>query len=108
MNLNITRTNMNNTNYLPNDLMNLILTIRTQEMVKVLDKKIENWREEHEEQFMYVDNQISEYFVSELARYEHLSLEEDCIYFSPFHVLKMLREEKEENKEIEEDYGNYY
>ena len=94
-------------NYLPSDLMTMILNIRSVEMEKDFNIKLEEYKEEHEEKYMYVDNQISEYFVSELAIYEHLTLEEDCKYFSPFYVLKMLREERE-NREIEEDFGNYY
>ena len=78
--------NQKNMNYLPNDLMSLILSIRTEEMKKDLDKKIEEWKEESEIAYIYLTNEIDQYFIEELAA-EKL--------FSPFQVLQQLREERE-------------
>lgn len=77
---------MNNNNYLPTDLMSLILSIRTEEMKKDLDKKIEEWKGESEIAYIYLTNEIDEYFIEEL---------EGAKLFSPFQVLKQLREERE-------------
>jgi len=97
-------------NHLPQDLMSLILSIRTEEMKKDLDKQIEEWKEDSEECYIYLTNEIDQYFIDELPTYDHLTLVEDAKLFSPFQVLQELREEKQErlNAEIEEDFGNYY
>ena len=88
--------NIKMNNYLPNDLMSLILSIRTEEMKKDLDKQIEEWKEESEEDYICLTNDIDQYFIKELAVYEHLNLVEDAKLFSPYEVLKDLRQERQE------------
>lgn len=85
---------MNNQNYLPQDIMSLILNMRTESNKNDLEEKIEIWREESENQYIYLTNEIDEYFIEELAQYNHLTMIEDAKLFSPFEVLRMLREEK--------------
>ena len=61
-------------------------------------------REIHEKVYMYVENEINEYFVEEEAIYEeppadyafgyHLTKIKDAKRFTPFQVLKVLREER--------------
>lgn len=103
---------MNNVNYLPQDLMSLIMNMRTESMKKDLDKQIEEWKEESEDDYIRLTNEIDLYFIDELPIFEHLTLVEDATRFSPYEVLRVLREEKQErieyNREIEEDFGNYY
>jgi hypothetical protein len=94
MSVNNININMNNQNYLPQDIMSLILNMRTESNKNDLEKKIEIWKEESEDQYIYLTNEIDEYFTEELAQYDHMTKIEDAKLFSPFEVLRMLREEK--------------
>jgi len=82
-------------NHLPNDLMSLILNIRTEGMKKDLDKKIEEWKKDSEDSYVYMTNEISEYFMKESSIHDHPHYE-SCKFYSPFEVLQLLREEKED------------
>jgi len=112
--MNVVNFKMNNANYLPQDLMSLIMNMRTESMKKDLDKQIEEWKEDSEDDYIRFTNEIDYYFIDVLPVYEHLTLVEDAKLFSPYEVLQQLREEKQEriqqrlNGEIEEDFGNYY
>lgn len=106
---------MNNMNYLPNDLMSLILSIRTEEMRKDLDKKIdkqiEEWKEDSEDDYIRFTYEIHYWFTEEGPKFNHLELVEDAKLFSPYQVLQELREARQErinDTEIVEDFGNYY
>jgi len=92
---------MNNQNYLPQDIMSLILNMRTESHKNDLEKKIEIWREESEEQYIYLTNEIDQYFIEELAQYDHLTMIEDAKLFSPFEVLKDLRNEREQRRKYQ-------
>ena len=113
--MNVENIKMNNANYLPSDLMSLILNMRTESMKKDLDKQIEEWKEDSEDDYIRLTNEIDMYFIDILPVYDHLTMVEDAKLFSPYEVLQVLREEKQErinerlnNTEIEEDFGNYY
>jgi len=100
---------MNNINHLPTDLMSLILSIRTEEMKKDLDKQIEEWKEDSENSFIYMTNEIHFYFTEEGPIFNNLGLVEDAKLFSPYRVLQDLRSAREDRiNPIEEDFGNYY
>lgn len=106
---------MDNANYLPNDLMSLILNMRTESMKKDLDKQIEEWKEINEEDMISLTNEIHFYFIEHNTIFNHNGeIEEEAKLFSPYRVLQDLRSEREErlqlriNGEIEEDFGNYY
>jgi len=88
--------NMNKIDYLPNDIMSLILNIRTEQNKKDLDKKIKEWKEESENQYIYLTNEIEQYSIAELPIYDRYdNLIGEIKYLSPYEVLKMLRDEKE-------------
>ncbi len=99
---------MNNMNYLPNDLMSMILNMRTEMMKNDLDTKIKEWREESEEIFITLTNEIDEYFIEEQEQYDHLTKIEDAKLFSPFKVLQDLRTEKEERCNSQDLDCEYY
>jgi len=101
MSVNNININMNNQNYLPQDIMSLILNMRTESHKNDLEKKIEIWREESEEQYIYLTNEIDQYFIEELAQYDHLTMIEDAKLFSPFEVLKDLRNEREQRRKYQ-------
>jgi len=101
MSVNNININMNNQNYLPQDIMSLILNMRTESHKNDLEKKIEIWREESEEQYIYLTNEIDQYFIEELAQFDHLTMIEEAKLFSPFEVLKELRNEREERRKYQ-------
>jgi len=109
--MNVYNFKMNNMNYLPQDLMSLILSIRTEEMKKDLDKQIEEWKEDSEDDYIRFTNEIHFWFTEEGPKFNHLELVEDAKLFSPYQVLQELREARQErinDTEIVEDFGNYY
>ena len=63
-------------------------------------------REKHETAFEFITNEIYEYFVEEQAIYEHLTKIEDAKRFTPFQVLKSLREEREMRRSACDAFGN--
>ncbi len=83
-------------NYLADDLMSIIINMRTEMMINDLNTKIKEWREESEETYITLTNEIDEYFIEEQAQYDHLTKIEDAKLFNPFKVLQDLRTEKEQ------------
>lgn len=101
---------MNNQNYLPQDIMSLILNMRTESNKNDLEKKIEIWKEESEDQYIYLTNEIDQYFIAELPNYDRYGdMIGEIKYLSPYEVLKMLREEKEMRKNyISDNFNDNY
>ena len=59
---------------------------------KVLDmrmnmKREDRYKEEHEDKFLFVENELLSLSISELATYDHLTKVEDAVYFSAREIL---------------------
>ena len=59
---------------------------------KVLDmrmkmKREDRYKEEHEDKFLFVENELLRLSISELARYDHLTKVEDAVYLSAREIL---------------------
>ena len=81
---------------LPNDL---IINIIKQENKRAIQEIMEESKYEHEDKFNYIDDELSYYFVDSIAEYENVGVgccefvkTKDAVYFSPFQVLKEIRE----------------
>lgn len=86
-------------NYLPQDLMSLIMNIRSEEIKKDYDKKIKKWKEESEDTYISLTNEICYHFTIEEAQYDNLTKIEDAIFDNPYKVLREIREQKRDSVE---------
>ena len=84
-------------NYLPQDLMSLIMNIRSEEIKKDYDKKIKKWKEESEDTYISLTNEICYHFTIEEAQYDNLTKIEDAIFDNPYKVLREIREQKRDS-----------
>ena len=50
-------------------------------------KREDRYKEEHEDKFLFVENELLRLSISELARYDHLTKVEDAVYLSAREIL---------------------
>lgn len=91
--------NNNNIPFLPEDIFKLIINIRNESMRedtrRAIDFNIDSYKCEWEDNFIYVDNELSYEFVKTNTIYnDRGQVVQDIEYYDPFTVLKNLRDRK--------------
>ena len=54
-------------------------------------KREYRYKEEHEDKFLFVENELLSLSISELAKYDHLTKVEDAVYLSAREILYIIR-----------------
>tara|TARA_R110000782_G_scaffold165985_1_gene257970 strand:+ start:701 stop:970 length:270 start_codon:yes stop_codon:yes gene_type:complete len=75
------------------------MNIRSEEIKKDYDKKIKKWKEESEDTYISLTNEICYHFTIEEAQYDNLTKIEDAIFDNPYKVLREIREQKRDSVE---------
>jgi len=72
-------------------MISQILNIRmeTKKEERLDEEALDEWKDN----FDYVDDELSNFFIKEQAKYDHLTKIQDAKYFSPIKVLHDLRDD---------------